>query len=192
MGHINVEIKAKSSHLDEIRNVLKSLHADFRGVDQQIDTYFKVPSGRLKLREGNILEALNYQTFKASPNSKSVYYIENYLIQYDREDRDGPKQSNVVLYESTPKSTLKEALTKALGILVVVDKQREIYFIDNVKFHLDRVRDLGTFVEIEAIDKNPSIGRDKLLEQCELYKSLFKISPEDLISVSYSDLLLGR
>lgn len=74
----------------------------------------------------------------------------------------------------------------------MVDKQREIYFIDNVKFHLDNVVDLGTFVEIEAIDKNPSIGRDKLLEQCESYKSLFKVSPEDLISVSYSDLLLKR
>lgn len=54
MGHINIEIKARSTHQDEIRETLKSLHADFRGVDQQIDTYFNVSSGRLKLREGNI------------------------------------------------------------------------------------------------------------------------------------------
>ena len=171
MGHINIEIKAKSLNQDTIRNILTSQNADFRGIDHQIDTYFNVPFGRLKLREGN---------------------IENHLIQYDRENRDGPKQSNVILYKSTPKSSLKDILVKSLGILVVVDKQREIYFIDNVKFHIDTVKDLGTFFEIEAIDKNPSIGRCKLLEQCNFYMNLFKISQNDLISVSYSDLLLNR
>jgi len=171
MGHINIEIKAKSANQDEIRGILKSRNADFRGIDHQIDTYFNVPFGRLKLREGN---------------------IENHLIQYDREDKDGPKQSNVLLYKSTPDSTLKDLLNKSLGILVIVDKQREIYFIDNVKFHLDHVQGLGTFVEIEAIDYDGSIGRDRLLEQCNQYLELFKVSQEDLVSVSYSDLLLRR
>ncbi|MFH1455391.1 MAG: CYTH domain-containing protein [archaeon] len=87
---------------------------------------------------------------------------------------------------------MKEILTKALGILVVIDKQREIYFIDNVKFHIDIVEDLGTFVEIEAIDNDGTIGKDKLLEQCHFFLDLFKISQEDLISVSYSDLLLQK
>ena len=169
MGHINIKIKAKSTNQDEIRKILKSRNADFRGIDHQIDTYFNVPFGRLKLREGN---------------------IENYLIQYDREDKGGPKQSNVILYKSNPKSSLKDILTKSLGILVVVDKQREIYFIDNVKFHIDTVKGLGDFVEIEAIDKNPSFGRNKLKEQCNSYTDLFKILKKDLVSVSYSDLLL--
>ena len=111
MAHINIEIKAKSNNQNKIREILELKNADFRGVDHQIDTYFKVNSGRLKLREGK---------------------IENYLIYYDREDKEGPKQSNVILLKSDPKSSLKEILTKALDILVVVDKQREIYFIDNV------------------------------------------------------------
>ncbi|MBI4983212.1 class IV adenylate cyclase [Candidatus Woesearchaeota archaeon] len=169
--HINIEIKAKSSNQDAIRELLKSRNANYIGIDHQIDTYFNVPFGRLKFREGN---------------------IENHLIHYDREDKDGPKQSNVILYKSTPNSSLKEILTKSLGILVVVDKRREIYFIDNVKFHIDIVKDLGTFIEIEAIDTTPNIGRDKLLEQCNFYMGLFKISQNDLISVSYSDLLLNR
>lgn len=171
MEHITIEVKAKSPNQDVIREILKSKNADFKGVDHQIDTYFNVPFGRLKLREGN---------------------IENYLIYYAREDKKGPKQSNVVLYKSTPNSPLKEILTKSLGILAVVDKLREIYFIDNVKFHIDTVEDLGTFVEIEAIDTVPGIGRDRLLEQCNHYIDLFKISQNDLISVSYSDLLLTR
>jgi adenylate cyclase class 2 len=171
MEHINIEIKAKSANQDEIRRILKLHKADFKGIDHQIDTYFNVPFGRLKLREGN---------------------IENYLIQYDREDKNGPKQSNAVLYKTSPNPALKDILTKALGILAVVDKQREIYFIDNVKFHIDNVKGLGTFIEIEAIDKNPSIGREKLSEQCNFYMALFKISQRDLISVSYSDLLLKK
>lgn len=36
--------------------------------------------------------------------------------------------------------------------LVVVDKMREIYFIDNVKFYFDKVEGFGIFVEIEVID----------------------------------------
>ena len=171
MQHSNIEIKARFTHQEEVRKILNSLNADFKGIDNQIDTYFNVPFGRLKLREGN---------------------IENHLIQYSRTDGKGPKQSDILLYKSTSKSSLKEILVKSLGILVVVDKQREIYFIDNVKFHIDKVKDLGNFVEIEAIDKNPGIGRDRLLKQCNLYMNLFKISQEDLIAVSYSDLLLKK
>src|SRR3989339_284583 len=124
--------------------------------------------------------------------SLMLYEIENHLIHYQRENKEGPKQSDVTLFKSDPKSSLKEILTKALGILVVVDKKREIYFIDNVKFHIDVVEDLGTFVEIEAIDNDGTIGKDKLLQQCQFFLDLFKISQEDLISVSYSDLLLQK
>lgn len=171
MALLNIEIKAVCKDQNRIREILKSKKADFRGIDHQIDTYFKVNYGRLKLREGK---------------------IENYLIHYMREDKDGPKQSDVMLFKTESNSELKEILTKALGILVVVDKIREIYFIDNVKFHIDIVEELGTFIEIEAIDKNGSIGNEKLLEQCNSYLDLFKVSANELISGSYSDLLLGK
>lgn len=171
MTQLNIEIKAKSNNQNFVREVLKSLNAKFIGVDNQLDTYFKVSSGRLKLREGN---------------------IENSLVHYDREDKEGPKQSNVTFYKSPDKSSLKEILTRSLGILVVVDKSREIYFIDNVKFHIDSVKDLGSFIEIEAIDSGGNIGKEKLFEKCNYYLDLFKIRKEDLISNSYSDLLLEK
>lgn len=171
MGHLNVEIKARCNDHEVIREYLKAHDADFRGVDHQIDTYFHVPHGRLKLREGE---------------------IENSLIHYERSDQDGPKQSHVTLYESQPGSTLKEALTKALGILVVVDKKREIYFINNVKFHVDTVENLGTFMEIEVIDAEGTIGQATLDAQCHKYLNDMGIKAEDLISVSYSDLLMQK
>ncbi|VVB79605.1 CYTH domain protein [uncultured archaeon] len=173
MSHINIEIKAKSTNHVHIREILKSLNAEFKGIDHQIDTYFKTSQGRLKLRQGN---------------------IENSLIGYKRENQEGPKQSDVFLYNVDPKerTKLKEALASTLGILVEVDKKREIYFVDNVKFHLDNVEGLGTFVEIEAIDKDLTIGKENLLSQCKKYMELFDIKDSDLISVSYSDLLLEK
>ena len=87
---------------------------------------------------------------------------------------------------------VKQALIEALGELVVVDKERRIYFIDNVKFHIDKVKDLGGFVEIEAIDTTGKIGREQLLEQCNHYLRLFKIKESDLVDCSYSDLLLAK
>jgi len=125
----------------------------------------------LKLREGN---------------------IENYLVFYERENINGPKQTNVIIYENCQTSTLKDILTESLGKFVEVYKKREIFFIENVKFHLDTVKDLGTFVEIEAIDKDGDIGKDKLLEQCNYYLNLFGIDSKDLIANSYSDMISAK
>jgi predicted adenylyl cyclase CyaB len=169
MPHLNIEIKARCHNPQTIRDVLRARHADFRGTDHQIDTYFKVPRGRLKLREGN---------------------IENALIYYEREDREGPKRSAVTLVPATPGTPLKALLTQALGILMVVEKRRDIYFIGNVKFHMDDVRDLGLFVEIEAIDYDGSIGGETLRAQCHEFLSLLNIQPDQLVALSYSDLLL--
>ena len=149
--------------------MLRERSARFVGEDHQIDTYFRVPGGRLKLREGA---------------------IERTLIFYERADEQGPKVSNVTLYKPGPGEGLRDVLAQALGVLVVVDKRREIYFIDNVKFHLDRVEGLGAFAEIEAIDEDGAIGEARLREQCEHYLALFGIADEDLVRVSYSDMLL--
>src|SRR3989338_3276171 len=169
MSHINVEIKARCGDQEKIRKILRERDANFKGTDHQIDTYFNVSNGRLKLREGN---------------------IENFLIYYERENIAGPKQSNVTLYAKEQRSSIKRILEKVLGVSVVVDKMREIFFIENVKFHLDRVQGLGTFVEIEAIDRDGTIGKEKLSEQCNNYLELFKIKTKDLLRESYGDLLL--
>ncbi len=171
MKHVSIEIKARSNKHEKIREFLKSHNADFRGTDHQVDTYFKVGHGRLKLREGN---------------------IENYLIYYDRKNGTGPKQSDSILFKSTPGSPLKSILTKANGILSVVDKIREIYFMGNVKFHIDTVQNLGEFIEIEAIGDGEGIEKSKLLEQCNHYLKEFEIEKADIISGSYSDLLLDN
>ncbi len=170
---INVEIKARCTE-DQFQMIRESLNGNEiyrKGFDRQIDTYFKVPNGRLKLRSGD---------------------IENFLIQYDRPNQAGPKISKYLLVKTEPGSYMREALTKALGVLVVVDKLREIFYLDNIKIQLDRIEGLGTFVEIEARDENEVIGQDKLQLQCELLMDKFGIKQTDLIESSYSDMILEQ
>jgi len=169
MAHINVEIKARCSDLDLARAILLEAGADHQGTDYQKDTYFKVDNGRLKLREG---------------------VIENNLIHYVRPDSREAKVSEVALYSTGDGSALKEVLARACGVLVVVEKKREILFIENVKFHLDRVSGLGTFLEIEAIDMDGRHTRESLLAQCMHYQKILGVEPGDLLGHSYSDSLL--
>lgn len=172
MSFLNVEIKARCTDPAAIRHYLLAHNAEFKGVDEQTDTYFQVPNGRLKLREGR---------------------IENNLIQYNRPNQAGPKNSDFKLVKVPDAAGLKTALTASLGIKVVVQKKREIYFIGNVKFHIDEVPGLGSFMEIEAGNIGTGAGLDQpaLLEQCRHYMQQLGIRNEDLIQVSYSDMLLA-
>ncbi len=171
MTHLNIEFKARALNIANLEEKLRSLDARFIGEDHQKDTYYNVPKGRLKLREGN---------------------IENALIWYQREDIAGVKQSDILLYKHTPDDALKKILLKLHGIKIVVDKIRKIYFVENVKFHFDRVEGLGTFIEVEAIDSTGEIGIEKLKKQCDFYINFFKIKPTDFIKKSYSDMMLEK
>jgi predicted adenylyl cyclase CyaB len=167
---LNVEIKARSSDPSFVREYLVKAGAHFKGVDEQSDTYFNTMKGRLKLREG---------------------VIENNLIYYNRDNQAGPKNSEFLLVKVEDAKGLKEALSQSNGIKVVVIKKREIYFIDNVKFHIDEVPGLGSFIEIEASNLvNPQLTQPQLKEQCDFYMQAFAVKADDLIGVSYSDLLL--
>mgnify|MGYP003492524366 FL=1 len=81
MAHLNIEFKAVCSNISLAEEKLKKLAPRFMGTDLQRDTYYKVPKGRLKLREGN---------------------IENALIYYERENKAGSKQSDVILFKHEP------------------------------------------------------------------------------------------
>jgi adenylate cyclase, class 2 len=172
MQGINIEFKARMRDERRVRAALKSLRPRVAGTDHQVDTYFNTPSGRLKLRQGN---------------------IENALIFYQRRNAAQVRPSHVLLCEfSEPAQirTVKKVLASALGVTAVVDKVREIYFVGNVKIHLDRVRRLGKFLEVEAFVMKGNLRHGR--KQAERIKELFGVLPEDILSHSYSDLILER
>ena len=171
MSYLNIEIKAKCGNPDLIRKFLRENNAEFKGTDHQVDTYFIVSNGRLKLREGN---------------------IENNLIYYERDDKPGPKDSNFYLVKLTDANELKNIFSRSLGVKIVVKKQREIWFIGNVKFHIDELAGLGSFVEIEASNVYADVTKEKLQKQCDFYMREFGINIEGLVSNSYSDMLMKK
>ena len=168
---LNYEFKAHAFDIEKFEKILLGLHPQFVGTDHQVDTYFNTAHGRLKLREGN---------------------IENALIHYHRINSAGARQSDVTIYPCEAGHSLKQILTNALGVKVVVDKKRKIYYLNNVKFHFDSVEGLGHFVEVEAIDKDGSISIETLKEQCNVYAQLFQLNEQDYIAESYSDMLLVK
>jgi adenylate cyclase, class 2 len=167
MQTYNTALKARLGHPDPIRAFLMEHQARLAATDHQKDTYFHVPHGKLKLRQGTVETALiHYDPSLADPCAGDPGYVP-------------------VIEESCG---LLDLLNRALGIRVVVEKTREIYFIDNVKFHLDEVKGLGYFLEIEAVDVDDSTTTAELAAQCCRYRDALGIREEDLLTRSYSDL----
>ncbi len=167
----NFEFKAKVDTYKSYEEKLLELNPEYKGVDHQVDTYFVQLKGRLKLREGN---------------------IENSLIFYNRPNSPTAKLSKVILYKFDPNPALHAILSTLFETLVVVKKTRKIYFIDNVKFHFDQVSGLGEFIEVESIGKEGSHTIEELSKSTHFYQNYFGISEEQLIEMSYSDLLLEK
>ena len=163
------EFKARSNRNAELEAKLQTLQPRFAGEDFQTDTYFNVTTGRLKLRAGN---------------------IENALIHYLRSNIAGSKRSDVLLYNHEPGSNLKRVLTAALGVKVIVEKKRRIWFVNNVKIHFDSVTGLGEYVEVEVFGDGKTDVAD-LGAECRRLADLFGVKKQDYVEGSYSDLLLS-
>jgi homotetrameric cytidine deaminase len=166
----NVELKATDPQPERSLAVCLGLGAEDRGVLRQRDTYFRVPSGRLKLRE-------------EEPGGAS-------LVQYDRVDAAEARESRYRLVPISDPLETRAALEAALGTLAVVDKERHLLLWHGVRIHLDDVAGLGSFVELEGV---ADAGSD-LLAELELVTQLTEalgIAPERILRTSYSDQVLG-
>jgi adenylate cyclase class 2 len=165
-----VELKARVDDHDFLRKKLSALGAKHAGTFQQTDSYFKVPEGRLKLRE-----------VKDDSTAELIYY--------ERENIAGPKSDEAFILRVQEPEELKKTLKKMLTPLVVVEKVREIYRYKGTQIHLDTVKKLGKFIEFERqISDDPKRIKKDRLNLEKLMKKL-KIDPNNLESLSYSDLI---
>lgn len=165
---LNIELKARCEDLGRLRERCESLGAESQDPERQIDTYFRVAHGRLKLRE----------SLQSGPE----------LIHYIRGDVAGARESHYQLYRVEDAEGLKTILEKALGVKAVVAKRREIYLIGNVRVHLDKVQDLGSFVELEGIVENLAelvyVG-----DEVQRLRQALGIEDHALVKESYADLI---
>lgn len=166
----NIEIKAKCPNIENARQIADKIKTDYIGVLHQVDTYYQTKKGRLKLREINGKEAQ--------------------LIPYYKEQIEGKHKSEYAVLTVSDAQSLKKILDKTLGEIFVVDKNREVFLVDNVRIHLDEVKKLGGFIEFEAVyTENSDADKERELFKVEDLKAQFGIRASDLLDKSYIDYL---
>lgn len=168
----NVEIKARVSArtLAVLRERAAALAQGPPETLQQRDTFFRVPSGRLKLRETDAGTAE--------------------LIFYERPDRPGPKRSSYVCSPCPEPQSLLEALRAALGVRGVVEKRREVFLVGQARVHIDDVRGLGTYLELEVVLRKDQTEAEGRAVATGILEAL-DVDTRQLVPVAYIDLLDG-
>lgn len=111
------------------------------------------------------------------------------LVQYDRPDISGPKLSEFDVLDIAEPEKLDRMLTNSLGVLGEVKKDRFLFLHEQTRIHLDKVENLGTFLEFEVclqpkqtIEEGTAIANDLI--------KLFEIEETDLMTGAYMDELL--
>ncbi len=163
----NIEVKAKVRELDQFRCIAMRMATEPLQTLHQEDIFFRVRTGRLKLR-----------IFSDGTGE---------LIQYERPDISGAKQSNYQIHRTSKPLELRKILSEALGETATVKKKREVYIVGQTRIHLDEVDTLGTFVEVEVVlspGQSPDEGRriaSDLMDRLGIKES-------DLVPCAYADL----
>jgi homotetrameric cytidine deaminase len=160
----NVELKAVDPDPARTLALALGLGASDEGVLVQRDTYFRVASGRLKLRE-------------EEPGGA-------HLIAYARPDDPAVRVSEYRVLPAA-EGTLA-ALSDTLGVDVVVEKRRHLLLWETVRIHLDEVEGLGSFIELEAV-ADP--GSDLHRERSQVDHLIAELAIGPPLEGSYSDLL---
>jgi adenylate cyclase, class 2 len=165
---LNLELKASIPSIAEARLSARQCGADFAGILEQEDTYFSVQRGRLKLRE------------IAGQGAQLIYY--------ERPETNLERWSNYSMSPVADAALLKEQLSAAVGIKVIVKKRRELFLLDGTRVHLDEVEGLGTFLEFEI----PVRDEQEASSQMKFLRDQFGIDDGAIFTSSYSDLILAK
>jgi predicted adenylyl cyclase CyaB len=163
----NVEIKANLREEARVRAFMQA-RGSRHETQHQRDVFFVTLQGRLKLR--------------CFPDGTGV------LVAYERPDQSGPKMSNYTLAPVAEAGKLESALTRTLGVRGIVEKKREIAIVGQTRIHLDEVRGLGTFLELEVVLREEQSEHEGQAIAAELMDEL-GITNDDLLDRAYIDML---
>ncbi|PTU30566.1 class IV adenylate cyclase [Stenotrophobium rhamnosiphilum] len=164
----NIEIKARIQSVQTL--VPKAAAVATSGPIEitQDDTFFRCESGRLKLR-----------AFSAT---------EGELIFYRRANEQGPKESFYVRTPTANPEGLRECLSLAYGQVGRVLKHRTLYLVGRTRVHLDQVKGLGHFLELEVVLEENEPIEVGVAEAHSLLGQL-GVEPSQLVETAYVDLL---
>ena len=167
----NIELKARLADPEGAAATARALGAREMGADRQVDVYFRVPRGRLKLRRS--------------------MFVGEQLIAYLRADEPGPRRADYEVIPAPRGGRTAEILETMLGIEATVAKVRRLFLLGDTRIHLDEVDGLGSFLEFEAVypHGNEEAERAARLD-VERLRRTFGVRDEDLVPRSYRELVL--
>lgn len=163
----NLEIKVAVKSLNQVQKKLVKLNAEDAGVLRQTDIYYKVENGLLKLRIEN---------------------GENSLIYYLRNEKNKDRWSDYRVLKLSGSNAVK--FFAALFVTdVTVKKIRKLYLYKSTRIHLDKVRGLGTYLELETKLIN---DKKDAKERFNFLVDYLQLDAKKQIRKSYRDLLLEK
>jgi adenylate cyclase class IV len=112
------------------------------------------------------------------------------LIFYQRSDQPGPKESSYCIAPTPAPDSLRETLARAYGVAGRVRKRRTLFMIGRTRAHLDRVENLGDWLELEVVLEENEPSASGIGEAQELMAKV-GIEPAQLVEGAYVDLLRG-
>lgn len=167
----NIELKAELADLESAHATAKNVSGREPEILRQKDVFFSCPHARLKLR-----------IFDANHGE---------LIFYEREDAPGPRRSNYQIARTADPYALLEIIQQVLPSCGTVEKVRSLYMVRQTRIHIDEVKGLGNFLEIEVGLKERQNDAERLQIAHALAKE-FGIMEHHPIPVAYVDLLRRR
>ena len=167
----NIEIKFRVDDLGAVEQKAAAIADDGPQLLVQEDVFFHTVQGRLKLRK-----------FADQPAE---------LIAYHRIDSTDVRQSNWHCCPVEDPDALQKALTLTIGQGVTVRKNRVLYLVGKTRVHLDRVEQLGDFVELEVVLAN---GDTEQMGQSVANDLIERLGLVDAgrVSVAYADLIASK
>ena len=163
----NLEIKTNVASLAAVRRRLRALEGATRpALLRQTDWYFRVPNGRLKLRQSGSSRA-------------------GELIAYFRADKTAARTSEFQRLPTTDAAGTRRLFERMLGAKGCVRKRREVWLYRNARVHLDTVEGLGQFIEIEVVVTSGMTQARALMK--ELREAL-GINRQHLLARSYGEM----
>jgi adenylate cyclase class 2 len=179
---IEVELKAKLEK-DDISNFIHKLEElGFKRVvkKEEVDTYFNGIDRDFRETD----EALRIRKSLNLDNGNVKYYI---TYKGPKMDNISKTREEIEVQVSNGEHTQK--IFEKLGFKSVkpISKIREIYKKDKIEISIDKVKDVGTYIEFEKIVESESEKSDAVDELLNLMKSL-NISKDNLVKTSYLEL----
>jgi predicted adenylyl cyclase CyaB len=173
MGDVrNIEIKSRIADLKQLLDKVSHLpHVQPKGTLHQVDIFYQSKNGRLKSR----------RTIQNGVEKSQ-------LIFYDRKTSNGTMVSDIKIVDVPNFDQLNNVLTASGSVLGSIHKTRILFMLGRTRIHIDEVRDLGAFMELEVVmrlGEDQQVGRD----EAKQIMNLLGIEPHQLLTDAYIDML---